>query len=131
MTSSPSARGRPFVFVVVGATAAAVHWAVAVSAVRHAGMAPLLANVTGWLVALAVSFGGHWRWTFGDQRAPIGRSALRFAAVSACAFAGNTVAYGLLLHFSPLRYDVGLALVLLLVATFTYLASRHWAFGRR
>jgi len=122
-------RGRPVAFTVVGAMAAAVHWAVAVLVVELAGITPPLANVVGWLVALSVSFVGHWRWTFGDRRVPAGRSARRFFVVSACAFACNAAAYALLLRFSLLRYDIGLAVVLLLVAIFTYLASRQWAFG--
>ena len=131
MTTSPWVRGRPIAFTVVGAIAAAVHWAVAVWAVERIGIAPVLANIVGWLVALVVSFVGHWRWTFGDRRAPGWRSARRFFVVSASAFACNAVAYWALLRFSPLRYDIGLAIVLLLVATFTYLASRQWAFGHR
>jgi len=121
--------GRPVAFTLVGTIAATVHWAVAVVAVERTGVPPSLANVVGWLVALAFSFVGHWRWTFGDRRVPVGRSARRFFVVSACAFACNAAAYALLLRFSPLRYDIGLAVVLLLVAIFTYLASRRWAFG--
>jgi putative flippase GtrA len=129
--TNPWVRGRPVAFTVVGAIAAVVHWAVAVLVVERVGIAPAFANIIGWLTALTVSFLGHWRWTFGDRRAPAGRSALRFFAVSATAFACNAAAYWMLLRFSPVRYDIGLAIVLVLVATFTYLASRQWAFGPR
>lgn len=126
-----SALGRPAAFTLVGTVAAAVHWLVVVLTVERAGVAPLLANVVGWLVALLCSFVGHWRWTFGDRRVPAGRSARRFFVVSACAFACNSAAYALLLRFSTVRYDIALAAVLLLVAILTYLASRQWAFGHR
>jgi len=46
---------QPALFVGVGTAAAAVHWAVAVAAVEHAGLAPAWANVCGWMVALCVS----------------------------------------------------------------------------
>jgi putative flippase GtrA len=122
---------RPGIFVAVGAAASAVHWSVAVSLVERAQLAPTLANAVGWLAALCVSFAGH-RWlTFGDRAAPPLRSALRFFVVSASAFAINAAAYALLLRTGWVRYDVGLVIVLLGVATLTYLASRHWAFRPR
>jgi putative flippase GtrA len=43
-------------FVVVGCAAAATHWVVVVAVVSLASLAPLAANVIGWLVALVVSF---------------------------------------------------------------------------
>jgi len=97
----------------------------------RAGLVPALANVAGWLVALLVSFGGHWRLTFGDRRSPRLRSAPRLLVVSASAFAVNAAAYALLLRADWLPYDVSLALVLLGVAMLSYLANRDWAFHPR
>lgn len=124
-------RGRIAWFVLVGTAAAAVHWSVVVMLVAHAGWRPLLANVLGWLIAFGVSFSGHYRWTFRDHGVPLWRSALRFFAVSAIGFAINEAAYALLLHWSGLRYDLMLALVLVAVAGGTYFVSRHWAFNRK
>ncbi|MBI2769835.1 MAG: GtrA family protein [Burkholderiales bacterium] len=118
-------------FIAVGTGAAAVHFCTAVAAVRVLGLAPPLANVVGWFVAFSFSFLGHWRTTFAGAGAPLGRSALRFLVVSALAFSANQAAYLLLLRFSPLRYDVALALVLAGVAAMTYLFSRRWAFAPR
>lgn len=115
-------------FVAVGCTAAAVHFGVVVALVGRLGWAPLVANVGGWLVALGVSYGGHRRLTFADQRTPVARSAPRFLAVSALGFVVNEGAYALLLHGSGLGYRAALAAVLLGVAVLTYLLSRHWAF---
>lgn len=131
-TSSPRRlRGRIAWFVLVGTAAAAVHWSVVVMLVAHAGWRPLLANVLGWLIAFGVSFSGHYRWTFRDHGVPLWRSAMRFFAVSASGFAINETAYALLLHWSGLRYDLVLAVVLVAVAGGTYLLSRHWAFNRK
>ena len=98
--------------------------------VEHAGWRPLLANVLGWLIAFSVSFSGHHRWTFRDHGAPVGRSALRFFAISAGGFTINEGAYALLLSWSGLRYDLVLACVLVAGAGGTYFWSRHWAFNR-
>jgi putative flippase GtrA len=123
-------RGRLAWFVVVGCTAAMVHWGVVVLLVEHAGWRPLLANVIGWLVAFTVSFSGHHRWTFRDHGAPVRRSALRFFLVSAAGFSINEFSYAILLQWSGMRYDLVLAVVLVAVAVLTYLLSRHWAFSR-
>lgn len=87
-----------------------------------------MANVAAWLVAFCVSFSGHYRWTFGEQGAPLGLAALRFFAVSAGGFALNEAVYAALLRWSHVRYDAVLAGVLVGVAGGTYLLGRHWAF---
>src|SRR5690606_18821509 len=92
-------------FVAVGCAAAATHWLVVVATVDWLGLAPLLANVIGWLVAFVVSFAGHYRLTFRQQRAPLFKAARRFFAVSALGFGANELAYAWLLQATPLRYD--------------------------
>lgn len=117
-------------FIVVGCTAAAVHWAIVVALVSHGGWHPLVANVAGWLVAFTVSFVGHHRLTFTGHGAPVWPAALRFFGVSALGFTINETAYALLLRWSGQHYGLVLAVVLLMVAVLTYLLSRYWAFLR-
>lgn len=132
MLPSPRAaiNGRIHWFVAVGCAAALVHWAVVVALVSRAGWQPLAANVAAWLIAFSVSYLGHRRLTFADQAAPVGRSLRRFFLVSAGGFLVNEASYALLLHWSALRYDAVLAIVLVGVAGFTYWLGRHWAFLR-
>lgn len=117
-------------FVVVGCTAALVHWGVVKLAVEQAGLRPLLANVLGWSIAFGVSYGGHRRWTFSATRGQrSSRSALpRFLLVSATGFLLNEAAYATALQWPGVRYDLALAVVLVLVAGFTFVMSRWWAF---
>ncbi|GAO22527.1 GtrA family protein [Alicycliphilus sp. B1] len=115
-------------FIVVGCTAAAVHWCVATTLVALAGWPPLHANVAGWLVALGFSFTGHHLLSFRGHGSSIGHAGLRFFAISAGGFLVNELAYAVLLRWTSTRYDVLLALVLVGVACVTYLLSRHWAF---
>jgi putative flippase GtrA len=119
-------------FVMVGTLAAAVHWCVVRALVSAAVLSPLAANLPAWCVAFGVSYSGH-RWlTFAHQGSPLRRSAARFALLSLGGLALNEAAYAALLHLTPLRYDLALAVVLLAVAVVTYLLGRHWAFeGRR
>lgn len=118
-------------FVAVGCTAAATHWVVAVFTVSFLGYAPLIANVVGWLVAFCVSFMGHYRLTFRQQRAPLFKAARRFFTVSALGFCVNELAYAYLLQATSLRYDLLLALILIAIAIMTFILGRFWAFRHK
>ena len=118
-----------FWFVLVGSLAAAVHFTVVIALVSAFSTPPLMANVFAWMVAFGVSYVGHHRLSFRGQAAPVARSAARFALVSLSGLALNEAAYALLLHLTPLRYDIALALVLVGVAFITYQLGRHWAFA--
>lgn len=115
-------------FIAVGCTAAAVHLGIVILLVSHLAWVPLVANVAGWLVAFFVSFTGHRLLTFRSNAAPVGRAMRRFFGVSLSGFAANELTYAAFLHLSGLRYDLLLAMVLVLVAVMTYLLSSRWAF---
>ncbi|WP_284415220.1 GtrA family protein [Acidovorax sp. SUPP2539] len=117
-------------FVAVGSCAAALHWSVVVGLVESFGWQPLASNLAGWIVAMVVSFVGHYRLTFRGHRAPLLRSALRFVLVSGLGFAINQTAYALLLAGNARWYSLKLAAVLIGVALITYVLSRHWTFLR-
>jgi putative flippase GtrA len=122
-------RHRPVVFILVGSTAALVHLLTVILLVEKMHIAPLVANVGGWLCAFTVSYGGHQLLTFADHDAPVLQSASRFLLLSAAGFAINESAYAILLHTSRVPYHFLLAIILLCVAVVTYLLSRRWAFA--
>ena len=124
-----SLRRRPVVFILVGSTAALVHFLTVILLVEKMHFVPLVANVGGWLCAFGVSYGGHQLLTFADHGAPMLQSASRFFLLSAAGFAINESAYAILLHASQLPYYFLLAIILLCVAALTYLLSRRWAFA--
>lgn len=115
-------------FVTVGTLAAVVHWLMVVALVTWFGWHPALSNVFGWLLAFNISFAGHHRLTFRGHGASATSAGVRFLCISASAFALNEMAYVLLLSWTPLHYDLALAIVLAAVAVITYALSRHWAF---
>lgn len=119
---------RILTFVVVGSSAAAVHWSTVVVLVQALGAAPLLANVGGWLLAFVVSFSGQYHFTFRDQGAPWGQALRRFLPLSLAGFWANEIGYAALLRWTPWPYWLDLGIVLAAVAVFTYLMSRRWAF---
>lgn len=118
-------------FVIVGCAAAATHWAAAVACVALAGLAPLWANLVGWLIAFCVSFTGHYQLTFRHHHAPLAQAARRFFAVSALGFAVNEAAYAALLRLTPIPYDILLALILIGIAGMTFILGRYWAFRHK
>ena len=115
-------------FALVGVTALMVHWLV-VRLLVPLGLAPLVANVFGFLVAFNVSYFGHRKLTFKAEQLNHSRTLPKFATVALGSFAINESLYALLLLFTPLRYDIALFIVLGVVAVLTYLFSRFWAFA--
>ncbi|AZS77760.1 GtrA family protein [Achromobacter spanius] len=117
-------------FVAVGCAAAATHWAVAVGCVETFSLQPLAANLVGWLAAFGVSFSGHYRLTFKHAQTPWSIAIRRFFFISAAGFFINESAYALLLRTTNIRYDVLLAMILIILAFATFIASRLWAFRK-
>jgi putative flippase GtrA len=121
-------RRRTILFILVGSAAALTHFLTVVLIVETLALAPLKANVIGWLCAFGVSYAGHYFLTFADRAAPALRSAGRFFLLSAAGFAINECSYAILLSLSALPYYFLLALILVAVAVLTYLISQRWAF---
>lgn len=117
-------------FVAVGCAAAAVHFGVVVTLVELLRVPPLAANVAGWLLAFVVSFLGQWQLTFASRGTPWRHALPRYFLLSLAGFAANEAGYALVLHFTPLPYDLALVVVLLAVAVMTYLLGSRWVFRR-
>jgi putative flippase GtrA len=101
-----------------------------VAAAVPLGMAPLSANVVGFLVSFAWCFCGHARWTFPAERRDVGVALRRFAVVSILSFALTETVYAGALEWTRIDYRLSLFLVIVTLATAKLLASRHWAFAR-
>lgn len=108
--------------------AALTHWSVAVLALPWCS--PLWANVLGFAVAFQVSFLGHWRWSFRQQNARWQQALPRFAVVASTSFGCNELMLAGLLRWTAWPVPVSLALVLVAVASLTFVLSRFWAFAR-
>ena len=110
-------------------TATAVNLAV-VSVAVPLGMAPLAANVVGFLLSFAWSFFGHSRWTFPAEGRDVGAALRRFAVVSVASFALTEAAYAGVLEWTTIDYRLSLFLVIVTLAGGKLLASKYWAFAR-
>lgn len=116
-------------FALVGCTAMLVHFLLVALLLVPAGMAPLLANVLGFLLAFQVSYWGHSRYTFRVGAAAHGKAMARFFAVACLSFALNELLYFLLLRYTALDYRSALLVVLALVAALTFALGKLWAFA--
>lgn len=115
-------------FGIVGISALIVHFAAVSWLLTPLGIAPLLANVIGFLLAFQVSYHGHRRLTFGATAVPHRQSLPRFFGVACLSFAVNEGLYGILLHKTGLDYRIALLIVLFTVAALTFVLSKLWAF---
>ena len=118
-------------FIIVGCSAAAVHLGVVIALVRVFAWAPLWANPLAWVIAFCVSFSGHWLLTFRARKKLLWAAVARFFAISAGGFLINQLLYAVILDVSNVRFDLILAVVLVLVAIATYFLSSVWAFADR
>lgn len=120
-----------FWFGVVGVSAMLVHLGSVALVLVPLGLAPLIANVAGFLLAFQVSHAGHRRFTFQTAQAPASHSRLRFFIVASTSFAVNECLYWLLLRYTDLDYRLALACVLVVVAALTFFTARNWAFAEQ
>ena len=117
-----------FWFLVVGASAAAVHMAVFLLAAPY--LWPELANAFGFVVAFCVSFVGH-RWlSFADSSTPLGQSLRRFGVTALAGFACNELCFMGLYRLAGWPSLAALLAAMVLAAGQTFVLSRFWAFGR-
>ena len=115
-------------FTAVGTTAAGLNLGVVAGTVPL-GVSPLVANVLGFLLAFALSFMGHARWSFPAAGRPVGLALRRFALLSVAGFALNEVCYAVALTWTELDYRLALFVVIAGLGVVKLLASKHWAFA--
>ena len=115
-------------FTAVGTTAAGLNLGVVAGTVPL-GVSPLVANVVGFLLAFALSFIGHARWSFPATGRPVGLALRRFALLSVAGFALNEVCYAVALTWTELDYRLALFVVIASLGVVKLLASKHWAFA--
>ncbi|OYY90704.1 MAG: polysaccharide synthesis protein GtrA [Methylophilaceae bacterium 17-44-8] len=115
-------------FLVVGAIAALVHYAMAVTLEGMYSVRPAWSNIIGFCAAFPVSYLGHRHFSFSGQSSSHQQALPRFLAVAILGFLANQTLVLLGLHFTALPFWSLLALVMIVVAIGTYLLSKHWAF---
>ena len=120
-----------FWFLLTGAVAALTHMGV-FALVQHLrpDVWPEAANGLGFVIAFAVSFGGH-RWlSFKGTSTPIQQSLLRFGVTALAGFACNEVVFMVLTRHYGWFGLLALFAALVVASAQTFVLSRIWAFQR-
>lgn len=121
-------------FGAVGLGATAIHVSTFTTLIEWAGLAPLLANLAAFSIALLVSFVGHFHWTFrgrtADPRWQRQRVAFsRFALVALAGLALNSVVVVLVVNLLMLPYEYALVAMICVVPFLIFALSKLWAFA--
>ena len=114
-------------FTIIGALAALVHYIVAVTLEGGFNFEPAWANLGGFLLAFPVSYIGHRRFSFAKQKSSHQHAFPRFLLVACAGFLGNQALLLGLLRLLGLPFWLTLGIVMIVIATTTYILSRHWA----
>jgi len=118
-------------FAIVGMAATATHVLVMIALVEAASVTPMAGNVLGFLIAVLVSFAGHFYWTFAapDRRGQAWAGAFRkFVVVALSGLALNSLAVYLVVDIYALYYYWAVAIMVTIVPLVVFLLSKCWAF---
>jgi len=114
-------------FAVVGAAATLIHVVVALLVTSAFALAPLVANLAGFSVAVAVSFWGHLRVTFRVEK-PQRQHLYRFIVLSLVSLAVSSLITATWTYWGG-SMIVAMSFVTLIVPSMSFVAARLWAFA--
>ncbi|MGM5024454.1 GtrA family protein [Tardiphaga sp. 367_B4_N1_1] len=114
-------------FSLIGAVATAVYVLAAMMAVEWAGVGPMVGSTIGFCASFAVSYLGHFHFTFavpGRYRDYV----VKFAVSSAASFLISTLAMWLATKLFGIDYRIALIAVAIIIPICSYLVNRFWVF---
>jgi putative flippase GtrA len=117
-------------FLIVGLAATGVHTLVSLAARELGHLTPLQATFTGYICSVGVSYLGNARFTFG-RPALHGAQFARFLVVSLLGLAANLGITWLLANRLGWPFPAVLAVVVVVIPTLSFTASKLWAFAER
>jgi putative flippase GtrA len=118
-------------FGVIGVIATLTYAIVVIALVESLALAPTVAAVLAFVVAMQVSYFGNVRWVFADRVASAEQAGLiiRFVGVSGLSFMLNVGGMYILTEHVVLSYWWGLLFSFLAVPLVTFLAHNSWTFS--
>lgn len=118
-----------FCFGVVGVAATLTHYLIALSAHELAGISVYVANLLGYITAMAVSYFGHGLLTF---RVTLTRVTLqRFVVASVSTFLFSEALLWALESGTTLSSRVTLSIVVVSVPVVSFLLNKFWVYRIR
>ena len=114
-------------FGIVGVAATVVHGASLYLFVEWALLNPVVANSCAFLIAVVVSYVGHYRWTFNATSAHM-NTFTKFFILALSGFLLNALIMEVVTNVAGLHYFIGFAIIVLTVPVATFVIGRHWVF---
>jgi putative flippase GtrA len=114
-------------FGMVGVAATLTHIVVANAVLALVTGSAYVASAVGFAVAFAVSYLGHYHFTFAKDNGH-GQSLPRFFLVALTGFLGSLLVLKVIATQAAIPQAVSLTLSILVIPGLTYLAARIWAF---
>lgn len=114
-------------FLSVGALATGIHVLTALALVALVGIAPQLANLIAACVAFAVSFNGHYWFTF-ERTESYGVALRRFLSSVMIGYVASVVCLWGLTQAGFFPAEVNVVLAALVIPAVNYVLGRLWVF---
>lgn len=128
---SVSARSALFLqifrFGIVGTIAAIIHFSIVILLVQNYVLAPMIANIFGFMVGFQLSYWGHRNWTFNDTESPHRIAFSKLFLVQMVNLGMNELLFYTFLCLD-LPYPIALIIVLMILPMFTFIVSKLWIF---
>lgn len=116
-------------FGIIGVIAACVHFGIVVSLVEHANIAPLIANIIAFGLAVQISYWGHRSFTFQANDVAHRIAFPKLLSVYLLALAANEALYYCFMTVFEMPYTLALFFVLAIMACATFVVNKLWVFG--
>ena len=119
-----------FKFGAVGITATLAHTLIFISTLRLLGWPEQISNLVAFIIAFALSWSGHYFWTFqtGGWQTGGWQTMPRFVAVALAGYLLNALFVFIIITKLGWPDFYVLPLMLLITPIMTFLLARYWAF---
>lgn len=118
---------QAFRFGIVGVTAATIHFSVVVFLVQTRNLAPLIANIFGFMIAFQMSYWGNRFWTFHNTTESHGGALIKLLILQIMNFLVNETLFYIFLQLH-IPYTLALFIILAFLAVCTFITNRKWVF---
>lgn len=119
--------GEALRFLVVGAAATVLQYAILIALVRSAGVNAVVASTLGFAVSMWLNYVLNRRYTFASDR-PHAQALPRFIATALCGLALNAVGMYVLVSLLRLNYLLAQVIVTVVVTVWNFAINRWWSF---
>jgi putative flippase GtrA len=118
-----------FRFGTVGLFTAAIYALILILVVEGVGLSAAIGAAIAYVLAVGFNYWGHYTWTYRTDR-PHRTTGPKYIALTIAIFSVNVFATALLPERLGISYGVVQGLLLVVVATATFVTQTTWVFSR-